>query len=146
MNMKGLSVKKTYQELEKFFEETVSAICEETKLKSEGTENEEQGNYLSARVMEYIQDNYQDPDLNISQTGLHFHMTPAYLSMLFKKQTGDSLLKYISQVRVDAAKKLLEEGKSVTEVADMVGFRDCSTFIRVFKKATGVTPGQIKQK
>lgn len=72
-------------------------------------------------------------------------MTPAYLSTLFKKQTGESLLKFISQVRVEAAKSLLEEGKSVSEVAEMVGFRDVSTFIRVFKKQTGLTPGQFSQ-
>lgn len=95
--------------------------------------------------MEYIESEYHDPDLNISQTGFHFDMTPAYLSAMFKKQTGKSLLKYINTVRVEAAKELLAQGTSVVETAEKVGFRDSRTFIRVFKEYTGVTPGQMKK-
>ncbi len=145
-DLKLLSVKMPYMQLLRYFENIIHVICEENSQNVEENNEQETGNQLSLKVMEYIQNNYQNPDLNISQTGLYFHMTPAYLSMLFKKQTGESLLKYISQVRVDAAKTLLEEGKNVTEVAEMVGFRDSSTFIRVFKKTTGMTPGQIRQR
>lgn len=145
-DLKLLSVKMPYVQLLRYFENIIHVICEENSQNVEENNEQETGNQLSLKVMEYIQNNYQNPDLNISQTGLYFHMTPAYLSMLFKKQTGESLLKYISQVRVDAAKTLLEEGKNVTEVAEMVGFRDSSTFIRVFKKTTGMTPGQIRQR
>lgn len=145
-DLKLLSVKMPYVQLLRYFENIIHIICEENSQNLEESNEQEAGNQLSLKVMEYIQNNYHNPDLNISQTGLYFHMTPAYLSMLFKKQTGESLLKYISQVRVDAAKVLLEEGKNVTEVAEMVGFRDSSTFIRVFKKTTGMTPGQIRQR
>lgn len=99
---------------------------------------------LCGEVWNYIQENYSDPDLNISMLGQHFHMTPAYLSSIFKKQTGESLLKVIVQTRVHAAEKMLSMGVSVAEAGERVGFRDSSTFIRTFKKYTGVTPGQIK--
>ena len=42
--------------------------------------------------MEYVKENYQNPDLNISITALHFGITPSYLSSLFKEQSGCSLL------------------------------------------------------
>lgn len=71
-------------------------------------------------------------------------MTPAYLSSIYKKCTGDSLLKFINQTRIDEAERLLAEGISVVEAAERVGFRDSSTFIRTFKKFTGATPGQLK--
>lgn len=71
-------------------------------------------------------------------------MTPAYLSSIYKKGTGESLLKFINQTRIDEAERLLSEGVSVVEVAERAGFRDSSTFIRIFKKYTGVTPGQLK--
>jgi YesN/AraC family two-component response regulator len=78
-------------------------------------------------------------------TGLHFDITPAYISTLFKKQTGDSLLEYINSVRVKEAQKLLEQGISVVDTSQKVGFRNSGAFIRVFKKQTGVTPGQLRK-
>lgn len=143
-NLHQISSKISYVEMVEEFEKLIQSICEKNTENTEAG-GVDSGTQLSTRVVEYIRENYQNPDLNISQTGLYFHMTPAYLSTLFKKQTGESLLKFISQVRVEAAKSLLEEGKSVSEVAEMVGFRDVSTFIRVFKKQTGLTPGQFSQ-
>ena len=101
---------------------------------------------LSKRIQEYIQDNYQDADLNISITSQHFDLTPAYLSSIYKKQTGGSLLEYINTVRITHAQQFLEQGYSVVEVAEMSGFRDSGTFIRAFKKKMGVTPGQLRKK
>jgi AraC-like DNA-binding protein len=49
-------------------------------------------------------------------------------------------------MRISHAEKLLEQGYSVVEVAPMAGFRDSGSFIRAFKKKTGVTPGQFKSK
>lgn len=101
---------------------------------------------LSKKIQEYIQENYQDADLNISITSQHFDLTPAYLSSIYKRQTGGSLLEYINTVRITHAQQFLEQGYSVVEVAEMSGFRDSGTFIRAFKKKMGVTPGQLKKK
>ncbi len=101
---------------------------------------------LSRKVQDYIQENYQDPDLNISITSQHFDLTPAYLSSIYKKQTGESLLEYINTVRITHAQEFLEQGYSVVEVAEQSGFRDSGTFIRAFKKKMGITPGQLKKK
>ena len=99
---------------------------------------------LCDRIEQYIKENYTDPDLNISQVGQHFDMTPTYLSAQFKKETGVALLAYISNVRVDAAKQLLAQGLSVTKIAEQTGYRDSGSLIRVFKKVTGMTPGQYR--
>lgn len=96
--------------------------------------------------MKYVQESYQDPDLNISQTAFHFERTPSYISSVFKRQTGKSLLKYINAVRIEEAERLLQEGYSVTETAERVGYRESRTFIRIFKENTGITPGQMKKK
>ena len=71
-------------------------------------------------------------------------MTPAYLSAQFKRETGSTLLSYITQVRLDAAKELLLQGQPVARIAEQCGFRDSGALIRVFKKATGLTPGQYR--
>lgn len=100
---------------------------------------------FSKKVEEYVTANFTDPDLNISITSQHFKMTPSYLSLLYKKQTGKSLLEFINNVRMDFAEELLKKGVSVSEAAERSGFRDSAGFIRAFKKKKGITPGQLKR-
>lgn len=100
---------------------------------------------FGAEVMDYVKENYKNPDLNISITALHFGITPSYLSSLFKEQTGQNLLEYINHIRIEQAKKLLEEDYNLAEICDQTGFRSSGGLIRVFKKETGVTPGQMKK-
>lgn len=121
--------------------ELVDLLCQKVRETAHATTATSS---LCEDVCAYIRANYQDPDLNISQTGLQFNLTPAYLSALFKRETGVSLLGYITQVRLDAAKELLMQGQPVTRIAEQCGFRDSSALIRVFKKSTGLTPGQYK--
>lgn len=125
------------------FRELTEEICGKIVERQKETSQDQT---LSKKVQEYIIENYQDPDLNISITSQHFDLTPAYLSSIYKKQTGKSLLEFINTVRLASAEQFLEQGYSVVEVAAMSGFRDSSTFIRVFKKKKGMTPGQVKKK
>jgi AraC-like DNA-binding protein len=140
---KDLSARLPVGELKRRFGKLVDQICD--KIESLQRE-EENDNKLSKKVQAYIQENYQDPDLNISMVGQSFGMTPAYLSTIYKKQTQESLLDYINKFRLAEAERLLREDHSVVEVAQMVGFRDSGSFIRVFKKKMGFTPGQLKKK
>lgn len=131
---------KSLDEIEERFTRLIFALCREAeKVKIGGDTN------FADKIQKYILENYQNPDLNISQTALYFEKTPAYISAVYKKQTGKSLLKFITQTRIDYAIKLLEEGKSVNETAALSGFRDSRSFIRVFKESTGLTPGQMKK-
>ncbi len=132
--------RKSLEKIEEQFAELIYALCGEAeKRKSGGDTN------LADKIQKYIRENYRDPDLNISQTALHFEKTPAYISSVYKKQTGKSLLKLITQMRIDCAVELLQEGKSVNDTAVLSGFRDSRSFIRVFKESTGLTPGQMKK-
>jgi AraC-like DNA-binding protein len=73
-------------------------------------------------------------------------MSPFYLSRIFKEETGVGLLEYINTLRIEEGKKLLARGQSIVKTAETTGFRDSNAFIRVFKKLTGVTPGQYKER
>lgn len=128
--------------LRKYIHRMVNGVCEDIRNnEKQKRENKEFGR----QVMEYVNENYMDPDLNISITALHFGITPSYLSALFKEQTGLNLLEYINHIRVEQAKILLEAGCSLNEVSDRSGFRSSGALIRVFKKETGITPGQMKK-
>lgn len=96
-------------------------------------------------INQYIKENYFNPDLNVSMLGETFHLTPAYLSKIYKSETGNSLLYAINNIRIEASKRLLDETDlSVNQISQMVGYLYCNAFIRFFKRQTGLTPGQYK--
>ena len=71
----------------------------------------------------------------------------SYLSRLFKSETGVCFSRYLFEIRMRKAKKLIQEGRlNLSEIADMVGYNDLSHFIKYFKKYYGETPGQYKNK
>lgn len=135
-----LSAKLSLEEAKGLFFRNITEICKNGRGKPDGRDNR-----LSERVKQYIEENYWNPDLNISLTADYFNRTPSYLSAVFKEQTKESLLLYINMVRIKKAEQLLKQGSSVVETAEKTGFRESGTFIRVFKKHMGVTPGQVKR-
>ncbi|MCL2378312.1 MAG: AraC family transcriptional regulator [Defluviitaleaceae bacterium] len=121
--------------------DVITQVCEHIKS---GFTPQNRNSDLSKGIVEYINKQYTDSNLSVRSIGAEFNLTPAYMSKLFKEQTGEGLLNYINNTRISAAKILLQDGKSVNEAAEMVGFINAGAMIRVFKKVTGITPGQIK--
>lgn len=69
-----------------------------------------------------------------------------YFSTLFKKETGQNFMDYLTELRISKAKELLcGEELSVQDVAEQVGYRDLKYFSRLFKKLTGVSPSDYKK-
>lgn len=97
---------------------------------------------LITEVKKYIGEHYADPDVNVSAIGRQFYLTPAYLSSLFKEETGVSLLDYVNAVRIEKAKELLLQRMNVADVAAATGFRTSGSLIRVFKRQEKMPPGQ----
>ena len=97
---------------------------------------------LVSSVKQFVEEHYEDTELNVSSIGKHFYLTPAYLSSIFKDETGVSLLDFINMVRIEASKQLLEKRVNVNDVAIAVGYKASGSFIRTFKRIVGTTPGQ----
>lgn len=72
--------------------------------------------------------------------GLNRH----YLTSIFRDATGETVIGYLSRVRLENAKRLLEEGYSVGEVALMVGYSDQFHFSKMFKRRYGISPSGVK--
>ena len=87
---------------------------------------------------------YVDPDFNLNKLSERLHSNRTYISNIINSKTGDSFVKYINTYRVKEAKKLLidNDNKVLTldAIGKMAGFNAPSTFNRVFKQETGVTP------
>ena len=95
---------------------------------------------LSAEIISFITSHYTEKiTLNdISQATFY---SAAYCENEFKKTTGKSIINYLIDVRVNAAKKLLAESSmSCARIAAAVGFEDANYFSRIFKKRTGYSP------
>jgi len=100
---------------------------------------------MKYQIDDYIEKNYSNPDLNVSKLGEVFSITPAYLSKLYKQETGNTILYALNKVRIDASKRLLEETSlSIHDISEKVGYLYSNAFIRFFKNQTGLTPGQYK--
>ena len=91
-------------------------------------------------LQEHIRLHYSE-DLSVSHLAELFGYNANYLSTVYKKATGTSLVHYINQTRVAAAKALLlDTNASITTIASQVGYNDSKYFIRVFRQFEGITP------
>lgn len=98
------------------------------------------------RILQCVDAHYRETDFNVSKAADYLNMNVAYLSKLFKQQIGIGLLNYISGLRVKYAKQcILERHISVAQAAREAGFENINTFIRLFKKYEGTTPGNIAE-
>ncbi len=99
-------------------------------------------------VIESVQNyvaSYYNRDLKLSQlAALHF-LNPQYLCRLFKAETGTNFSDYVNKYRIQSAQKLLRTTKDeILEISLQVGFNNVTYFNRLFKKYTGVTPGEYR--
>lgn len=92
------------------------------------------------KVMEFIEAHYNEP-LTVEQIAREICLSPSRLSHIIKDEFGTTLMDCISKVRIDKAKRLLDNGEiSIAQIAQEVGFSDQSYFTKVFKKIEGCTP------
>lgn len=96
-------------------------------------------------AIRHVNEHYSQ-DIPLERGAQEANMTPAYFSHLFKKETGQTFVDYLHEVRIERAMELMRRGdEPVTHICYQVGFRHLSHFIRTFKKRTGLTPTAYKQ-
>ncbi len=95
---------------------------------------------LSAEIISFIQGHYAEK-ITLNDISKATFYSSAYCENEFKRTTGKSIINYLIDVRINAAKKLLAESSmSCAGIAATVGFDDANYFSRVFKKRTGYSP------
>ncbi|SDE46323.1 Helix-turn-helix domain-containing protein [Paenibacillus sp. UNCCL117] len=99
---------------------------------------------LIREVKAYIEQHYNDPDISLVQITDRFGIK--YVSQFFKDEIGEKFSEYLARVRIEKAKTLLQETEdSVQEIAARVGYSHSFSFIRMFKRMVGVTPGDYRK-
>jgi len=103
-------------------------------------------NDVVAVIKKYIEENYADEELSLNLMASHVNFSPNHLSMIFSQQTGNTLIKYLTDFRMNKAKELLKcTNKKSSEISILVGYKDPHYFSYLFKKTQGVTPTQFRE-
>lgn len=112
---------------------------------SSAAEPEKQEERTITGITKYLQEHLAE-DLSLSVLAEEFHLNPQYISQLFKNEIGVNFLSYLTNIRMEKAKKLLlSTSISVAEVAEKSGYGDYRVFTKVFKKSEGITPSQYRR-
>ncbi|GIO37812.1 hypothetical protein J41TS12_26730 [Paenibacillus antibioticophila] len=105
-----------------------------------------QNNVIVAQAKRYIEENYNQKGLTIHEMAKKNHVSPNYLSYLFKKNTGYNLWEYVIKLRMEESKSLiLHTDLRRYEIAERVGYESPEHFSKIFKKYFGVSPSDMKK-
>nr|WP_276008940.1 AraC family transcriptional regulator [Aequitasia blattaphilus] len=131
------------RDLREYFEFFTNYILKELELLRQTT----QSKYAQPvnQAIDYIESNYRN-SVKLDDVSKILDLNPAYLSSLFKKETGINFLDYLHDYRLEKAKTLLKDSNyNISEISDLVGYNDSRHFSKLFKKKFGINPSDYKQ-
>lgn len=98
-------------------------------------------------IKEYIRTHYKHENLSVKDISEHVYLSASYVCTLFKTETGQTLNQYITEYRMEKAKKLLTDPRyKITDISAKVGYSDGNYFGKSFKKAVGLSPSEYREK
>ncbi len=96
-------------------------------------------------ITRFLQEHLTE-EISLSVLAEEFHLNPQYISQLFKSEIGVNFLAYLTNLRMERAKKLLlTTALSIAEISEQSGYTDYRVFTKVFKKYEGITPSQYRR-
>ena len=117
---------------------THSIFANQTQLVEPKEENR-----VGRELLEYINGHLTE-DISLSILAEHVHMSPSQINRVFKRVTGTSVYHYIVKKRLIAAQERIIAGEGAVSASQKCGFRDYSSFFRLYKKQMGVPPTAVK--
>lgn len=124
--------------LKEVFQSKILEICKLTKI-----EEENDIESVKIKIERYLDENYMI-DISLENLADYLGHSFKYTSVLFKKVMGDNFKNYLSIYRIEKAKELMQEneGLRIKDLAELVGYNSSNTFIRIFRKYEGISPGK----
>lgn len=117
------------------------SMFENKKMEQTG----EEGEQMIVGIVRYMQEHLKD-EITLNVLANEFHLSAQYISQLFKNEIGVNFLAYLTNIRMEQAKKLLlSTDDTVAEIAEKSGYADYRVFTKAFKKSEGVTPSQYRR-
>lgn len=129
-----------YETLKKWFMDKITIACQNIMHKKA-----ERSTSIIETAKEYIKLNYSK-DISLDDVSRNVNISPYYFSKLFKDDTGEGFIEYLTNLRIEKAKELLCDcAYSMKEICSLVGYSDPNYFSRTFKKNVGVTPTEYRE-
>ncbi|WP_310602030.1 response regulator transcription factor [Anaerosporobacter sp.] len=130
----------TLEELRTWFVDKLSEACRRIVVKIE-----EQSVGVVSQAKRFI-DTHYTKDISLDDVSREVDISPYYFSKIFKDETGENFIEYVTNIRIEKAKELLASSEySMKEIGCMIGYSDPNYFSRAFKKNVGVTPTEYKE-
>lgn len=141
LEMDDLKSYHTLKELFEFMKQIIGRIVLsiDKNRKSEDTK-------IVEKTKQYCEVNFSK-DITLESISNHVNMTKNYFCTFFRKKTGENFWDYLTNLRINKAKELLETTDiKIGIIAEKVGYKNLSHFSRIFKNALGVSPAEYKEK
>jgi two-component system response regulator YesN len=116
-----------------------------TEIHGSNVRNDDTKSHIVMQVVRMIEKEFMN-DVSLEVIAKHVSLNPSYLSHLFKKETGQSLIKYITMYRLEQAKEMLHKtNMKIIDICENVGYWNSSYFCLTFKKHYGVSPQKYRE-
>jgi two-component system response regulator YesN len=123
----------------------IGGIFEKAVLYIEAAKGYNQKNAIREKIERYMAAHFHT-DISLQDIADHIGVTPAYFSMLFKKNFDMNFVEYLTWIRLEKAKGLLlDTGLNIDDIAHESGFNDSKYFFKVFKRHEGITPTEYRK-
>ncbi len=102
--------------------------------------------YSVNQIIHYLNENYEQK-ISLEQIAHNMYLSPVYISKIFKEETGESPINYLIKIRLEKARDILlnDDGGSIKNIANRVGYEDVYHFSKLFKKYYGISPLYYKK-
>ncbi len=130
-----------YEALRQWFSDKMVCICDTIR-----DYQESQSNSVVKNAKAYIQEHYSH-DISLDDVSRAVNISPYYFSKIFKDESGENFIEYLTRVRIEKAKELLQKSEpSIKEISSLCGYSDPNYFSRLFKKQTDMTPREYRMR
>ena len=108
-------------------------------------ERQDTSTQIAKMAKEFAHENYVNSGLSINMVCKHLHISPAYLSTVFKKETKHTFMNYLQNIRMEKAKELLRSTDlKAFEISEKIGYSESNYFSYCFKKSEGISPSEYR--
>jgi len=137
-----------YQKVQQFnlseLSDWMKRICEKIQVVIQEKRSDKTKSFVK-KAVEHVHSHYMDKDLSVEALSFALHVSAAYFSTVFKRETGKSFINYLTDYRMEKALRLLiEEEEKTYIIAESVGYSDPNYFSYAFKKKFGMSPSKYK--